>query len=574
MKRWIFALWAILIVWNVQADNKDLEQLFQTLDAAIQDSAKYTAQKQQGITDLKLSLAKANNDTQRYDLYMSLFKAYKSYVNDSAVAMLNRAQDVAIKLKRKDLVGNCLSLKAFQCSTTGLYPEALSLLQEVDTTVLNHEFLMNYYIACNHVYGEMGYYSNIPNLKAAYFTKAKYYEMLLLQKLDKKSPEYLRLLSMHYYNNKQYAQAMEINNQWLKITPENSRDFAVVAYYRYLIYNIQGQKEMSKYWLTRSAICDIVHAVMDQGSLWSLANILGNEGDLDRAYRYISFSWVCASTFGTRIRSYQISPILSVIERNYQEELATSNKQLRWLVAAVSLMIILLLALLYDGNRHRKRLAEARNNLNIINQRLKELNNELQFANDRLDAQNKQLLQNNDTILSKNAQLYESNRVKEEYIGRFLGLCSHYIDKIENIRKRVNKLVKSKQYEELYNWTKSTELKEKELDELYENFDETFLHLFPDFVKDFNSLLRPEEHIVPPGKQSLNTTLRIFALIRLGIDDSSKIAEFLHYSVNTIYNYRARVKNGALVQREDFEKRVKQLGTIEEIASITPETKS
>jgi hypothetical protein len=159
-------------------------------------------------------------------------------------------------------------------------------------------------------------------------------------------------------------------------------------------------------------------------------------------------------------------------------------------------------------------------------------------------------------------RLNESNRVKEEYIGRFLSLCSQYVDKLDNYRKMVNKKMKNKELDDLFQITRSTEFKEKEIEELYANFDSVFIHLFPRFVDDFNAMLKPEVQSHPKDTYTLTTDIRIFALIRLGIDDSSKIAEFLHYSVNTIYNYRARIKNGALNERENFEKHVKELGLI------------
>lgn len=143
-----------------------------------------------------------------------------------------------------------------------------------------------------------------------------------------------------------------------------------------------------------------------------------------------------------------------------------------------------------------------------------------------------------------------------------MSLCSQYINKLDDYRKLVNKKMKNKEFDELLRMSKSTELKEKELEELYENFDSVFLSLFPNFVNEFNALLDPETQIHPKDENRLTTEIRIFALIRLGIEDSSKIAEFLHYSVNTIYNYRARIKNGAVDNRESFERRVKQLGLI------------
>ena len=163
----------------------------------------------------------------------------------------------------------------------------------------------------------------------------------------------------------------------------------------------------------------------------------------------------------------------------------------------------------------------------------------------------------NQSLNEMNQSLNESNKMKEVYIGRFLRLCAIYVDKIETMRKRVVKLVKARELNKLL---EQMQAGEAYMGELYEYFDSAFLKLFPDFVEEFNALLRPEERIVLEDDCRLSTTLRIFALIRLGIEDSSKIADFLHYSVNTIYNYRAKIKNSAICDREEFEQRVKQIG--------------
>lgn len=147
----------------------------------------------------------------------------------------------------------------------------------------------------------------------------------------------------------------------------------------------------------------------------------------------------------------------------------------------------------------------------------------------------------------------DSNQIKEEYIARFLRLCSTYINQLDNFRRLVNKKITSNQIPELLKLTRSESVQEEALRELYANFDSAFLHLFPDFVSQFNELLQDNERFVLKNDEQLNTELRIFALIRLGITDSSQIAEFLRYSVNTIYNYRAKVKNKARVSRDDFE---------------------
>ena len=181
----------------------------------------------------------------------------------------------------------------------------------------------------------------------------------------------------------------------------------------------------------------------------------------------------------------------------------------------------------------------------VYNQ-LKELNENLNTSNEKLN--------------SLNIELAESNHVKEQYIGNFIGICSNYIDKLDNYRRVVNKQIASHKVAELFEYTKSKSLIDDELKEFYENFDNTFLSIYPNFVEELNALLIEEEHIPLKKGELLNTELRIFALIRLGISDSSKIAGLLRYSVNTIYNYRVKIKNKSIVPREDFENLVMKIG--------------
>ena len=166
----------------------------------------------------------------------------------------------------------------------------------------------------------------------------------------------------------------------------------------------------------------------------------------------------------------------------------------------------------------------------------------------------------NEQLRQANIHLNDSNRVKDEYIGKFLSVCSDYIDKLDNYRIKVNRKLKAGQQADVLRMTSSEQLKEEELKEFFDRFDDIFLRLFPTFIEDFNALLRPGEGIIPTEKNHLSTDLRIFALIRLGIEESSKIAEFLRYSPNSIYAYRARIKNKAAGNREEFEKLVKEIG--------------
>ena len=182
--------------------------------------------------------------------------------------------------------------------------------------------------------------------------------------------------------------------------------------------------------------------------------------------------------------------------------------------------------------------------------------------NEKLTDQTQELTDLNGKLSLLNSQLSDANWVKEEYIGHFLSLCSNYVDRMDDYRKMINRKLKNREFEELAGLTRSAEFKDREVEDLYDNFDRVFLRLFPDFVQEFNALLKPEEQIIVKQSDKLTIDLRIFALIRLGIEDSSKIAELLHYSVNTIYAYRARIKNGAAGNRDEFENEVRKIGKL------------
>lgn len=442
------------------------------------------------------------------------------------------------------------SLLALQYSTSGAFTEALHVLQSIDKKTLNNSNKKDYYIAFYHVYGELGF-TNInidTELSQEFYSKQDCYRDTLFSILSPNSEDYLMRKEVLLTSQNKLKEALKINDIRLSKCKKGSHEYGIVAYYRYLIYRSLKDEDMVKYWLLQSAICDVKCAINDQASLWILAEILSKEKDVERSYKYINFSWKATKKFCTRIRSWQISPVLGTIDHNYQAELKKANHRLIFAIICVSLLVIALALLTFYVNKQKSYLSNARNELKKTNTQLEELNNKQSSTNDMLKA--------------SNDKLNESNGVKEEYIGQFLGACSHYIDKLDKMRLNVNKMVKNKQYNELYSMTKSSEVKEQELEELYANFDKVFLNLFPNFVEDLNGLLKEECQIHLSSPNKLSAIVRVFALIRLGIDDSTKIAEFLHYAVNTIYNYRAKLRNGALNDRNEFEKKVRELGTL------------
>lgn len=282
----------------------------------------------------------------------------------------------------------------------------------------------------------------------------------------------------------------------------------------------------------------------------ALASVLYETGDIEEAYRCIKSSMEDAMFCNARLRTYEVSKIFPIIDLAYQENVNKQKAELQLFLILVSILSFFLIIAVIYVYRQMKRVARIRKELYRTNVKLSELNQDLQSSNSQLNEVNK--------------ELSEANQIKETYIGHFLDLCSTYINKLEKYQNTLNKKAVEKKLDELYKMLKSKEMIENELKELYENFDSIFLHLYPDFVEEFNSLLSENERFVLKPNELLNVELRIFALIRLGITDSSKIANFLHYSANTIYSYRTRVRNKAAVPRDQFEKMVMKIGIIKQ----------
>lgn len=551
MKRLLTAV-LLLFTMVMCAQQVDLVSRYKQIDEAIAESPRYVAQREAKITAARHAYEHASGQ-QKYEEGYRLFELYRPLVSDSAIYFLRECIALAEQQGNHAASVRCRSQLAIRCSNIGLYDEALNILDSIrignglDKTVMG-----TYYEAYNNVYGELAYYTRLDNMRQHYQQKEQYYKQLMFENLPATSESCFLRREQAAQTEGKLKESMDINDEWMKTVEPGSHPYALMALYRYIEYKLQGDSTQMMYWLTESVLADIRNAAMDQGSMWELANELMLSGDVDRASRYISYTSDCANRYGSRQRNWQIAPLLTHIANEYKSQSERTTSQLWGALAVISILALLLLGALFFVHSRNTQLHAARNDL-------KTSNDELAAANSLLASQKDELATVNRKLSTVNNLLSESNRVKEEYIGRFMSLCAQYIDKLDNYRKMVNKKMKNKELDELFQISKSTELKEKELEELYENFDTVFLHLFPNFIDDFNALLQPEMQIHPKEENRLTTDIRIFALIRLGFEDSSKIAEFLHYSVNTIYNYRARIKNGALGNREQFENKVKTL---------------
>ena len=523
----IFCFLAV-VVWQsvaLAAGTSSFTALTASLDEAIEAHRHYVAVREGRIARLKRQLLDA--DTANLSFFRwngEIYKEYKAYICDSAIHYLRVNLDWAERYGQRNAALETRLELAHLMASAGMYEEAAELLRQTDKASLPSHLLPDYYNACHKLYTELSFYTLDDSFKKHYQALATHYDDSLMQVLLPSSPLYLERRETREAAAGHPDEALSINDTRLAHAKPNTPEYALVTYQRSLLYRRLGNREEEKRYLALSALTDIRLSITDHASLWNLAELLYEEGDMEHAYRYIRFSWDETNRYNARSRSLQTAGILSLIDLTYQAMREKQNDRLRlylWLISALIVLLVVAVGFIY---RQMQRLSAARNKLEHANE-----------------------------------QLQLSNNIKEEYVGRFMNLCSVYINRLDTYRRMVNKKISAGQMEELLKIVRSREVLDTGLKELYDNFDTAFLHLFPDFVDKFNDLLQPEERIVLRKGELLNTELRIFALIRLGIDDSSQIAEFLRYSVNTIYNYRAKVKNKARISREDFEIRLMQI---------------
>ena len=571
IKNTISILLMLLAVAQAAAVEK-ADSVYRLIDKAMAGADAYFERREARIDGLKSRLQGSREPARRYALEFSLYEEYRGLSNDSALAYIERAAATAAARGDKASAGKCMALEACQCSMSGLYAEALVMLDRVDLRSLDSVGLPLYYHARSHLYGEIAAHTAVPSMKSGYAGLSSAYEDSLLAVTGEDDALYLQHMEKRMFAAGDYYGALRYNEKWMRLRGHVPTEFAVIAFYRYLDYKMLGNKAEWTYWLAMSALADIRNGTTDQASMWELAQHMYTTGDYARANRYIDFAGACVRKFHTALRSYQVMPVLSVISKKYQTDMASTNRMLYVALMAASVFALTVLCFAVYLVRQRKRLAAAQAGLREGNERLTRLNGEMQKAMRELDLSNRRLTATGERLNAAVAGLDESNRVKEKYIGLFLRQCSSYIERMDHMRRDVLAMVKAKRYGELYDMVKKHGFRDKEQEELFEIFDSTFIRLFPTFVDEFNQLLRPECRIALADQSKLNTGVRIFALIRLGIDDSSKIAEFLHYSVNTIYNYRARIKNGAMVSRDEFEDMVRSIGLPRRVAKGCSDT--
>lgn len=536
-------------------------KLLHSLDSLLEQQDLFVRVKEERIKQLKMQYSRVKDVKELYAMNRMVYLEYRVYDADSALHYINKNIQLAQQTNNRTWEVVSLLEQSFVLTSSGLLTEALKAVSDIQPEELPQNLRSEYFGRLCTLYSRLRDYSSENSQLSEHYNN--------LQKAFRDSvyltatPDELR-----YWNCRAWLylgtpeiepvkQAFEENKQTLS---NDSHKYSIATYNLSAIYRSENNESKYLENLILSAMADIRSVNGDIGSLQEIAEYLFKHGEIDRAYNYILYCSQKAMLFHNRVRIVKMSHLQNQIYKAYQEQSRTQQKRLQASLIAVSFLFLVLIGAFLFIRKQMRRLKEANLKLDSTNQKLSVNMDALSTAHQRLEEVNMQLKDLNTQLQEVNDQLRESNYVKEEYIGYVFNICSTYISKLEEFRKNINRKLKVGQIEDVKAMTDSSATASNELKEFYQNFDTIFLHLYPDFVGDFNALLLPEERIELKEGELLNTELRIHALIRLGITDSVKIADFLHCSAQTVYNNRLRTRNKSIIPKEDFINAVKKLG--------------
>lgn len=530
----------ILFVNICFASAKDSLRL--KLDFAIEHKADYASLKDKRTSKIRKALKEKNTLKVQYLLNQQLYTEYRKYKIDSALYFITRNVKLSHSLDDDSYKTDAVLQLANLYSASGRFLESEKLLKSIQTKTLSKNQKKNYFEFYIEFFEQ--YATNNPS---KYYTKQiDIYRDSLLSVLDVQSSEYKVNLALRSINNGDYRGAKKDLEDLFYSEELKKSQYAMCAY---LLGNISMRDK--KYedginYFTLAAITDIETATKDQGAIQNLAIYNYYNDKIDLAYKYAKSALEDAVFCNVKFRTLMMSEFYSIINAAYQKKAEKNKKQLQIYIVSVSVLSGFLIVLFFYIYRQMRRLSKIKKELSESAQELQKLNSEFQTANEQLKVFNE--------------QLNESNNIKEEYIAQFFDICSSYINKMEDYRKKLYKKAVSRQFADLTNVLKSNDIIDQELYDLYRKFDAVFIKLYPDFTTDFNALLAEGEKITLKEGEILTTELRIFALERLGIKDSEKIASFLRLSMSTIYNYRTKIRNKTSYSKEEFTRKLEKTG--------------
>ena len=519
----------------------DNNQLYKQLDAALAQRAHYVELKEKSLNEIKQGAKYVTSNEDKLKLYEQLANEYKAYEYDSAMTYVNKGLILAQKSN------NIFFNKRFQLSQTrllitrGFYAEAKEILQKIEPKEEPRDYQFLYYYTMYGLYNNWSTYCENNEFSKNYDLKKVEYLKKAIELSPKKDAFYYYLMGELYYfsNHPNNNKTIQYYKKALSMEKTNSRLHAMTAFALSEVYQKANNLELMEHYLLVAAISDITSATKENVALQDIALFIYKHKtrSLNKAQEYINLSLEDAYAYNNRLRRIEISSKLQLITNAYTDDIKTTNRLLN---IALLVIILLLLGVGISSLFIRKK-----------NRLLKQKKDEISATSDKMEILNGQLHLIND-------ELKDTNQKRERLVKVYIDLCYKNIERNSKLRTLVVRKIKANQSKELLSLLSSSTNTEKENKEFLTEFDKAFLSLYPTFVTELNKQLTESAHIQLKENGEMPPILRVCALLRLGITESSKIAGILSYSPQTVYNYRSILKNNA-IDKEHFEENVLKL---------------
>jgi len=509
--------------------NNKIDSLLKVLDYTINNRYIYEEKKKAEIQELKQMKNEHQDLLSIYNTNKMIIRKYQSFICDSAELYIFENIQIAKNLMRDDLLYESEIKLAFVYSLSGLFTQANGLLILIEYDKLPNNLKKEYCWTYIRYYENLMKYTDDIKYFHQYTKEKEYFRDELIKLLDEGSEEYLKENAFKLQETGNYNEALKILKPLFQEQQTETHSFAMASMSLAKVYSQAGYKEEMNYFLALAAITDVQLAIKENEALLSLATYLHENGYTDRAYNYVKAALADANFFNSRFKNSVIARVQPIIEFSHLQRIAQQQKNLRLYAVFITLFVVTLIITLFFNYRQYRIISKNRENL----------------------------LQKNEELVELNKQLDEANIIKEKYIGYFINKNFYYADRLERYRNDVKIKIKTGMIDELHR--SFSNASENEIEKIYDDFDKVFLELYPNFVEEFNSLLKVDKQFNVP-KNQLNAELRIFALNRLGITDVTQIASLLRLSAQTIYNYKSKIKKNAIAESNLFEEQVKKIG--------------
>jgi tetratricopeptide (TPR) repeat protein len=546
----------LLFHCSIVYGKSDIDSLFRELNKAIDKAQIYDAQKLKQIESIKKSLGLVGNSqlTAQYDFYLKLYEAYKIFKFDSAFTYAKKLEGIASALNDPSKVAHSRNKLFFVLLSAGMFKEASDITNQISIKGQPDSIKADYYSLLARYYYDLADYSNDQFHTPEYLKIGNQYLDSALALFPVRSFESIYFNGLKSLKTERWEKASSYFRSLLNRQDITDHQLALVYSTLSHIYLRGGERQTAVSHLIRAAIADIRSSTKETFATFNLAQTLFEQGDFEKAYTLIEKAIEDASFYGARQRKVQVSEILPIIQSTKISYIEKQRKT--WIIygAVATFILVVLVYLVIVITRQYNKLKKA-------DRIISEAHNDLRAANDKLNDMNAHLQQVNSQLFEVNNKLLEANKIKEEYMGYFFNINSSFFQKIERFKKAIELKVADRKLEEIKVLIHNIDIK-SEREDLLKSFDRVFLKLFPNFVEEFNALFHEDDQIELKEDELLNTELRIYALMRMGITESEKIAQILEYSIKTIYAYKTKIRNKTKVPKEEFDKRVMSITSL------------